>query len=97
MQCNYSEINGHVLAQRGSSRRPLSHVAHDYVHPLKQGLHMLASFVVLTTSLSAMYFTVLVVSDIQQADTFRQSASIASLDRDIQSPGHYDLAYSDDV
>ena len=81
MQCNYSEINGHVLAHRGTSRRPLSHVAHDYVHPVKQALHMLASFVVLTTSLSAMYFTTLVVSDIQQNDTFSHPSSMTQLER----------------
>lgn len=97
MQCSYSEINGHVLANRGESSRTLFRVDHDDVHPLKRGLHTVASFVVLTASLSAMYFMVLVVSDMQETGTFLQNTSVATLDRDFKSAGHHVLPYSHDV
>tara|TARA_R110002126_G_scaffold247973_2_gene390801 strand:+ start:11374 stop:11640 length:267 start_codon:yes stop_codon:yes gene_type:complete len=81
MQVNYSEVAGHVMAHRSFSRRDYAHVRHEKMHPLKEGFQMMASFVVLTASLGVMYFTMLVVSDIQQSDTFSQSRSMTALER----------------
>ena len=83
MQCNYSEINGHILSARGA-RGTFSHLAHESTHPLKQGLHMLASLILLSSSLGLMYFTTLFVSDVQQHETFSQSVAMDALDRDFK-------------
>ena len=88
MQCNYSEINGHVLAHRGVSSRDFSHITHEKIHPLKQGLQMMASFIVLTSSLGLMYFTTLVVSDIQENDTFSNPSSMRQLERSFDALSH---------
>jgi hypothetical protein len=61
--------------------RDFAHGNHERVHPLKEGLQVMASFIVLTASLGLMYFTTLVVSDIQQNDTFSQPSSMTQLER----------------
>jgi len=81
MQVNYAEVAGHVLAHRSTSMRDFAHVSHEKRCPLKEGLRMMASFIVLTSCLGVMYFTTLVVSDIQQNDTFSQPSSMTQLER----------------
>ena len=96
MQFYYSEVEGHILAARGASSSRLSHVAHDYECPLKQGLHMIASLILLSSSLGLMYFTTLFVSDLQQHETFSQSASMEALDHDFSVSSYHDLNHGQD-
>lgn len=81
MQVNYSEIAGHVMAHRSASMRDFAHVSHEKRCLLKEGFQAVASFIVLTASLGLMYFTTLVVSDIQQNDTFSHPSSMTQLER----------------
>lgn len=87
MQVNYSEIAGHVLAHRSASMRDYVHVSHERIHPLKEGLQMMASFIVLTASLGVMYFTTLVASDFKPNDTFSHPGSMTALKRPVSAHG----------
>jgi hypothetical protein len=86
MQFNYSEIEGHVLAHRSVSSRCFAHAGHQKRCLLKEGFQAVASFIVLTASLGMMYFTTLVVSDIQQNDTFSHASSMTQLERNFNAP-----------
>ena len=94
MQFNYSEVEGHVLAHRGTLNRDFSHVTHEVIHPLKQGIQMFASLMVLMSSIGLIFLSVFFVEDLQQHDTFSQTSAMAHLDRDFKSLSHHNPAYS---
>jgi hypothetical protein len=96
MQWNHSAIEGHVLSHREESSRPFAYGREEHVHPLKQGLHMFASLILLTSSMGLMYFTTLFVSDMQSQETFSQLASIKTLDRDVKSLSYHERKHGHD-
>jgi len=85
MQFNYSEVSSHVLAHQCVSIRDFAYVSHEKRCFLKEGFQAVASFIVLTASLGMMYFTTLVVSDIQQNDTFSHASSMTQLERNFNA------------
>lgn len=85
MQVNCSEISSHVLAQRSVSMRDFARVSHEKTHPLKEGLQMMASFIVLAASLGVMYVATWVASDFKLNDTFSQLGPMTALERSVHA------------
>ncbi len=85
MRINCSEVSSHVLAHQCVSISDFADVSHEKRCLVKEGFQAVASFIVLTASLGLMYFTTLVVSDIQQNDTFSQPSSMTQLERNFST------------